>query len=214
MNSDSDDEYPPFPKFAGHPPGREWCGFEWDLWRSKFEAVVYLRKLEDGDAKCHAKLSMTGPAARKTHHIERGPNDGPDKVDLTAYLDRLEALFSPPAGSHIAKSEFETARGQQETPGRDIVVYHAQLKFLWQRAYPDLAEKWEEEPELRRKFIMGIANASVRKRVQERNPKTYSEALEQGGVDSLPIRIKPAPRVRVDMILTEISQFNRIQESV
>ena len=175
MSSDSDDEYPPFPKFTGPASGREWCAFEWDMWRKHFEIVVGLRKLNDGDAKCHARLSMTGVAASITMHIKRGPDEGPDMVRIGMYLDRLEALFSPPPGSVKAQYEFEeyVRQGQQG----DMQGHYYQLKFLWQRAYPQKAQNFEDEPELRRKFIMGIPDTTVRKKLQEKNPRTYSETL-------------------------------------
>ena len=105
-------------KFTGPPPARRWCGFEWDLWRNKFELLVTLCNLEDGVAKYEASTSMTGRAADMTRHIEMGPNDGADKVSIATFLDRLEALFSPAPGSVMAQCEFveEAERGQRGTP--------------------------------------------------------------------------------------------------
>ena len=174
MDSSSDDEYPSFPKFSGGPPGREWCPFEWFLWRQQFENVVKLRNLEDKDAKCYAAISMTETAATRTLYIERGPDDGPDKVSLAMFLDRLEAMFSPPPDSLMAQNEFdyEAGRGQLE---RNIVVYHNRLRLLWKRAYPN---SFEDDPILIHKFIMGITDTSVRRRVQDQDPKTSSEARD------------------------------------
>ena len=142
--------------------------------------MVSLRNMEDGVAKLEAILLMTGSAALKTQHIERGPNDGSDNVSLTMFLDRLEALFSPRPGSVIAQCEFEkeAERGQRGAPYQDIVVYHQRLKFLWNQAFPRSKEMLEEDVELRRKFIMGITDASVRKGVRDQNPTTYSKTLE------------------------------------
>ena len=184
MASDSsDDDYPPFRKFTGPPPGKEYCGFEWQLWRETYERLAgpKMRKLSDGMAKHKAYTLMTGRAKEMTRYIEIGPNDGPNKVSLETFLDRLEGVFSPPPGKLMAQNEFENETQQtqlgEDVDGKigDLQIYKNRLHFLWKRAYPDSGE---DHSILVFKFIRGLADATVRERVQEQNPSTLSEALD------------------------------------
>ena len=175
----SDDEYPKFPEFRLPPSRKERCGFEWSVWRRQFELVAQLRNLDDGDAKSHAMISMKGEAASRILDIGTGPNDGPDMVTLAMYLDRLEARFSPAPGSERAKIEFENEtqeiqRGDANDKIGDLQIYKNRLDYFWKRAFPN---RDEDHPELRNKFIRGLADARVRESVQDQNPSTITEAL-------------------------------------
>merc|ERR1719245_837256 len=126
-----------------------------------------------------------------TRHIEIGPNDGPNMVSLVEYIDSLEAMFSPPPGSEMAKTEFENETQEtqiefreetEEARGEDayekignLQTYKNRLDYLWKRAFPN---RDEDHPELRSKFIRGLADARVRERVQDQNPSTMSEVLD------------------------------------
>lgn len=57
----------------------------------------------------------------------------------------------------------------------DLQTYKDRLDYLWKRAFPD---REEDHPELRSKFIRGLADARVRERVQDQNPSTISEVLD------------------------------------
>ena len=179
MNSgDEELEYQPF---TGPLKGEDWCGFEWSAWRKGFESFIEAHNVDTEWATYLAFSCMKGEAATRTRHIQREHYHLPNHDDIAGLLDRLEAQFCPPPGSAMAELELQMAKGWA-TDHTTMQIWHSLIAFLWKNASPDIAHTFETHPQLRGKFIAGIADKSVQLKVLDYcaggNSKTYSETLD------------------------------------
>ncbi len=150
----------------------------WLAWSTTWENVVKLRGWDAaGQEETRIKnfvAALEGPAARAVAHID--PAHDPDHANNAYTYDDLKAayqrVFLPPAASHLALTQYNVARQQDQEA---LLAYHTRMRELFSRAYPNKTA--QTDTELINRFILGLQHPQVRDRTWDAHPETYSEAL-------------------------------------
>lgn len=139
---------------------------EWYVFRKQFDRVRLLNRYGENEAKLTLASCMDGAAAQAVTDIAPDDND----VDFEAMLNAYEAMFmSAPAGE-LARIEFD---GATQRPKENEVSWHARLRTLHTRAYPDVGD----QTQLVRRFQLGLRNPGMREHVFRAHPADYNDAL-------------------------------------
>ena len=143
---------------------------DWTVFRWQFETVVGVNQYDDLNARMALSSVMDGAAALVTMDINRvGGN-----LTLQQLMNRYEERFLPPAASQLAMMRFDAA---YQAPKESEVRWHARLRAIYMRAYPN-AVGGADVPQLIRKFVIGLKNAKIREQTLRNGPATYALALD------------------------------------
>jgi hypothetical protein len=114
--------------------------------------------------------AMDGEASIATASID------PDGITFAAMLTAYEGCFITQAGSELAESEFNAAK---QLPDETILMFHARVRELFTRAYPNEATEGNGlARHLRKNFTWGLDNTHITTYVWDRRPATYAECLQ------------------------------------
>ena len=176
-------------------------GVEWLAWRNNFEITATINGWPPQRARRELAASMTGVAKQYVRDIAIGDGGLAANVPPEALLlDLYEARFLPAAAGDLARVSMRDARQIEE---ETILAWHARLRGLFVRAYPQLLPAdIENSQDLRDTFILGLANSEVRGDTWKARPQTYMAALTQAtnqhaGLQVLQARTNTAPLARV-----------------
>ena len=173
---------------AGRPPGKKLEPFktglpeDWMVWRNHFEQTCTINQWQNARARREIAGSMHEAAHLRVSHIPHGADVLPAAAvgpygDL---LDLYEAVFLPAAGTAYARSEFQTARQQDE---ETLQAWHARLRSLFTRAFPDVpVAGLEVDPNLKQRFLVGLKDSSVVEKTALMQPATYTDCLNHASI--------------------------------
>ena len=140
---------------------------DWLVWKHHFQQCRRLNRYTEEEARLALAAAMQGRAAAAVMDIPVVVANSTANQLLREYENR----FLPASASQLSRVQFEqVSQGPKET----ILDFHARLRQLWNKAYPDL----QDDTMLIRKFSLGLRRADVRRQVIRTNPATYGAALE------------------------------------
>jgi hypothetical protein len=106
---------------------------------------------------------------------------------VATLLDLYQARFVPEAETDAAWTDLREARQREDEP---ILGWHSRLRFLFQRAYPDLdAAAIEVHADIRKYFILGLAHDQVKMDTWKLRPATYQLAYQHASNNAASIRL-------------------------
>lgn len=140
---------------------------DWLVWKHHFNQCRQLNGYTVDESKLALAAAMKGRAAAAVMDL-RVLDPQQTVADL---IQAYENRFLPASASQLSRVQFEqVSQGPKET----ILDFHARLRQLWNKAYPNL----QDETMLIRKFSLGLRRSDVRRQVIRTNPNTYGDALE------------------------------------
>ena len=142
---------------------------DWRTFRRRFEALALVSGWTNDQAKAFLTTCMDEGAMRAVADIDYRSDSYTWAVLLQMYEDR----FLPPAASSLAQARFEKA---SQLPKETILNYHARVRDLYIRAYPDTRNA---EAPMIRQFVAGLRDILVKREVLRRKPTSYDQALQQ-----------------------------------
>ena len=153
----------------------------WLSWRATFMTIVTVRGWDAQRARRELFAAVQGLARTYIEDIpledELPAGAGPNAViaPVAELLDLYEARFVPEAASHEAHVQWVAARQNED---ETLQAWHSRCRHLHRRAYPMIpADEINGNPDLIRKFCLGIANPDVMEKTFESGPNNYPEAL-------------------------------------
>lgn len=141
------------------------------VWKRNFLDTAVLNNWDVNRAKLTARAALSGEAAAACHTIDLGDN----QRTLENLLDDYENRILTPAASTMAESLFEQA---SQAPGESVNKFHARLRSLFVRAFPNLLPEVENRRELIKRFLAGLKDGQIRLHAKSQNPQTYTAACE------------------------------------
>ena len=146
---------------------------DWIAWRDNFVIAADINHWGHQRARREIARAMQGAAKMAVRDIPIGDVAVAD--NFHQLLQAYEARFMPAAASDLARSEFKEARQkEQET----ILEWHARLRELYTRAYPNLnAAAVAASLDLRDAFILGLADPSIKADTWKARPANFNAAL-------------------------------------
>ena len=154
--------------------------FTWMGWRNHFTMCARINGWNNKRARLEIEACMTGAAQSRAMDVftDHRPAVGADEnlvPDYNLMLDALEARFMPAAASDLARSTFKSAK---QTEDESVLDFHARLRTLFRRAYPNVnAAAVETDLNLIDSFCGGLLNPEVRADTIKQRPQTYAGAL-------------------------------------
>ena len=151
-------------------------GAAWQAWRSNFELVVTINGWDNKRARLEAASSMNGAAKAYVAHIPHKAGLG-IVPDVRLLLDAYEAFFMPTGSADVARIAFDAARQTEE---ETITAWHARLRNLHSRAFPDVAAADREtDATLMDRFAIGQIDETICDLLLDHRPTTYSDCLSK-----------------------------------
>ena len=155
------------PEFSSADPN------EWQTWEENFLLIVAINGWDNRRARRELAAAMTGIAKTYVRDIDVG--DVAAAAPIADQLTLYRARFMPEAAGDMARV---TIRDACRTEGETVQGWHARLRALWVRAYPDLdANGLNNNKDLIEKFALGLADDYVTSEVWKARPATYADAL-------------------------------------
>ena len=146
---------------------------EWQNWRAMFIMVARVMGWNDLRQRQELFINLQGEAAAAVQDID--PEDA--AIDIDGLLAAYEGRFVTRGAGDLARMEFTTSK---QTDDEDILSFHGRLRALYRRAYPTAPiNAIVEGRMLREKFVLGLADAEIRKEVWKSQPGTFEAALTQ-----------------------------------
>ena len=145
-------------------------GLEFVSWRRNFRLAVQINGWANDDdrARREAAAAIEDPAARIVADIPTIAGTAEE------YLDLCEARFMPAAATDVARVALETAIQEAD---ETIIQWHARLRALFQRAYPNvLPAAVEQDHRLITQFILKCKSGHVRADAWKIRPQTFAAA--------------------------------------
>ena len=149
---------------------------DWSNWRTNFEIAVGANGWTDKQAREECAMRMTGTAKTYTANVDVGLAD--PVQPFVQLLDRYQAFFLPPARSSAARAQVMKSKQREDEA---LQGWHARLRALYLRAFPNRAADLETDAQIIDQFVMGIADPRVRWRTKDTQPATYQAALDSAG---------------------------------
>ena len=122
------------------------------VWRSRFQRICAANGWDDAQCKNVAMAAMHGKAHLRVKEMHTGMY-----ATVNELLDAMENLFMPKASTPLAQANFERAC---QGPKEDLATYHARLRALFRRAYPEEAGN-ADPPILMRKFVASLKDKRI-----------------------------------------------------
>ena len=146
---------------------------DWVMWQGHFDVMCTLRRFDDHQRRLALHQLMAGPAAQLTQDIPHSTQitvgTAPSIAgSLAAYTKR----FLPKAASGLAQAKLANA---QQYLGEDSLAFHGRIRYLYNRAYPNVAAAPEH---LIGYYVNGLLRQDVQESVRRAHPATFEEALE------------------------------------
>ena len=150
---------------------------DWIAWRDSFEITVGINNWGHQRARRELAAAMQGEAKRAVIDIDIQADA--HAADVVLLLNIYEARFVTAAAGDLARAEFREAKQKEE---ETILQWHARLRQLYIRAYPNLnAAAINASLDLRDAFILGLSDAQVKQDTWRARPLTFAAALTTAG---------------------------------
>lgn len=150
---------------------------EWVTWRENFELTATINDWNHQRRRRELAASMEGTAKLYVRDIPTGDvvPDGQQVQDATLLLDLYQNRFVPEAATDLAWQEVKDAK---QAEGETILNWHARIRHLFTRAYPEVpAAALAANNELKKYFILGLANDTVKADTWKARPATFQASL-------------------------------------
>ena len=167
---------------GGHKPDSFSSGdpVEWQSWRSHFNTCMRINQWGNRRGRLEVEACLSGTAKVRVmdllDHHRPAPNAAEAAVaPVEQMLAALETRFLPAAASDLARTQFRSARQNED---ESVLDYHARLRGLFRRAYPAIpVANINDDRNLIDTFCMGLRNPEVRSDTIKHRPNNYNEAL-------------------------------------
>jgi hypothetical protein len=146
-------------------------GAEWLTWKKAFTIAAQINGWNDLRQRREACAAIEEPAATLVQDIDQEPAAGGLTIDQ--YLTACEARFLPESATKYARTEFATG---SQNDGEDILRFHARLRGLFVRAFPNEANPNASHVLIDR-FIHGLGDYGAQEFTCQQGPQTYAQAL-------------------------------------
>jgi hypothetical protein len=165
---------PPVPHVGGFKkvePFTSGDAVEWQTWRQVFQITCEANGWNDLRRRQMLASSMSGQAQRSTADIAHNAA----AQTLPLMLDLYQERFMPEAESEVARVQFGQSR---QTESESVMEWHARVRALYLRAYPQQIAAAETSLQLIDQFKTGLANPLVRQFAWETRTATFTLALQ------------------------------------
>ena len=184
-------------------------GRDWITWRRNFNIATNINTWDNRRARREIGASMISDALDYVGDIDIGDVD--NAAPYIELLDAYEHRFLPAAaGAEARVSVRDAKQEEQET----LPAWNARMRRLYQRAHPGMnAAALEANQDLRDTFILGIADAGIRKLTWDGMPADYAASLVLStGFDASSRIVGGAPaKIKIEPGIHTLEDVNAIK---
>ena len=151
---------------------------EWLDWKRHFISISRMAGWNDMKCRHELSTSLRGQAGRMCEDIQALADPEPGEPDhgqtIAIMLEQCQRKFIPVNATDAARTEFDTAKmDHSET----LTLWHSRLKTTFLRGYPTLVNVVQHDPNLLKKYILGVHDEEIRRLTLHDRPQTYDDAL-------------------------------------
>jgi len=143
---------------------------KWMIWKKRFQVISMQNGWDDQQKMYELQKAMDGVAALATHDIPFIFQ--PHLYTYDVMEARYEACFITQSGSELSRTEFRMAA---QTADETELQYHNRLRMLFHKAFPDPADQFARQSDLKERFIWGLSDTNIARAIHRAMPNTYND---------------------------------------